>query len=238
MSLSDQFDAGASHYDLLVSLDPGYHAALRTSARALAERVVPDAPPRVLDLGCGSGASTAALVAALPPDAAIHGLDASAGMLAAGQRKQWPASVTFAQAVCGDLDVAALGRGAWDGVHAAYLFRNVPADARDRAVSEAWELLAPGGWLVAQEYAVAGDRRATAVWNAVCLGIITPLAAVVDRGNGGLYRYLRRSVLDNDTPAHFMDRLHAAGFTRVAHLDARGWQRGILHTFIAHKEIA
>lgn len=240
-TLSDQFDAGASRYDFLVGLNPGYHAALAGSAGALAQRIVPAADaagrtPRVLDLGCGSGASTAALAAALPARAQVHGVDASAGMLAAGRRKDWPATVTFRQAVCGDLDVDALGRGSWDGVHAAYLFRNVPAEARDVAVREAWDLLAPGGWLVTQEYSVAGDRRATAVWEAVSRGIISPLGAVFDRGNGELYRYLRTSVRAFDSVGEFVARLDAAGFVQVSRHDVRGWQRGILHTFLARKE--
>lgn len=240
-TLSDQFDAGASRYDLLVGLNPGYHAALADSARALAQRVRPLADaegraPRVLDLGCGSGASTAALAAALPREAELHGVDASTGMLAAGRRKDWPASVTFRHAVCGELDVDALGRGSWHGVHAAYLFRNVPPGSRDVAVREAWELLAPGGWLVAQEYSVAGDRRATVVWEAVSRGIISPLGALLDRGNGELYRYLRTSVRDFDSVSEFAARLDAAGFVQVSRRDVRGWQRGILHTFLARKE--
>ena len=72
-------------------------------------------------------------------------------MLAAGARKAWPSWVSFGQAVCGELDLDAIGRGRWDGVHAAYLFRNIPAERRDAALAEVWELLAPGGWLVGGE---------------------------------------------------------------------------------------
>lgn len=234
---TDRFDAGASRYDLLVGLNPGYHAALRASARALAHRVRPvaGAALRILDLGCGSGASTAALVRALPAGSIVQGVDASAGMLEAAARKAWPATVRFGQAVCGDLDVDALGRGRWDGVHAAYLFRNVPPERRGAALGEAADLLVPGGWLVTQEYAVAGDPRATMVWEAVCRGIISPLAAALDPGNAELYRYLRRSVREFDSADGFCARLAGAGFTEVARRDVPGWQRGILHTFRAHK---
>ena len=110
----------------------------------------------------------------------------------------------------------------------------MPADGRDGALREAHELLAPGGWLVTQEYSVAGDRRAAATWDAVSWGVIVPLGVAIDR-NPGLYRYLWRSVRDFDSTTAFMDRLAGAGFVDVACRTVPGWQRGILHTFVARK---
>ncbi|MFB9840341.1 hypothetical protein ACFFNX_50160, partial [Actinoallomurus acaciae] len=56
----DAFDRGASAYDRLVGANPGYHAHLRRSARAFG---FGDRPVRLLDVCCGTGASTAALLA-------------------------------------------------------------------------------------------------------------------------------------------------------------------------------
>jgi ubiquinone/menaquinone biosynthesis C-methylase UbiE len=59
------FDRAASRYDLMVALNPGYHAHLRSAARALLESIpapLEGSPLRLLDLGCGSGASTRALL--------------------------------------------------------------------------------------------------------------------------------------------------------------------------------
>ncbi|WP_300083882.1 class I SAM-dependent methyltransferase [Propioniciclava sp.] len=231
MTTSDAFDRGAAHYDLMVALNPGYHRELRRAARALVAR---SPHSTYLDLACGSGASTRALVDAAAPGATILGLDASAGMLAQARAKDWPDGVRFARAVAGELDVDALGRGRFDGVQTCYLFRNVPAASRVAAIGEVFDLLRPGGWLVVQEYSVAGDARARRVWDAVCHGVIIPLGWVVDR-NRDLYRYLWRSVVDFDTVARFADRLAAAGFADVAYQTASGWQRGILHTFVARK---
>ena len=71
----DAFDEVADRYDLMVGLSPGYHAQLGASADALldaipaltpqtvgGERAAAAGPLRLLDLGCGSGASTRALV--------------------------------------------------------------------------------------------------------------------------------------------------------------------------------
>ncbi|MGD8214183.1 class I SAM-dependent methyltransferase [Aestuariimicrobium sp. Y1814] len=233
--LASAFDRGADRYDLLVSLNPGYHAHLHSAADELARRSGPaDAGLRLLDLACGSGASTRALLDQSPAGTTITGIDLSEGMLARARAKTWPPGTTFRQGRVGGLDLAALGRGSWQGVFASYLFRNVPADERTTALVEVHDLLAPGGWLVTQEYSVAGNRRARAVWDAVSLGVILPLGTVVDR-NPGLYRYLWRSVRDFDTTPAFMGRLAEAGFTEIACRTVPGWQRGILHTFVARK---
>ena len=54
------FDTGAAAYARLVGANPGYHAHLRLSARRM--RLPGDGRGlRLLDAGCGTGASTAAL---------------------------------------------------------------------------------------------------------------------------------------------------------------------------------
>jgi len=228
------FDRGASRYDLLVGLNPGYHRELRVAAEALVDRVGHRAGLRFIDLACGTGASTRALHRAAPDGTHVLGLDASHGMLEQAARGTWPGSVTFRQAVAGELDVAALGPESHHGVLTCYLFRNVPPEARDRAVAEVYELLAPGGWLVVQEYSVAGDSRARRVWDAVCRAVIIPLGVLLDR-NHDLYHYLWQSVIAFDSVPRFADRLVAAGFEDVAHRTAAGWQHGILHTFVARR---
>ena len=95
------FDAGATRYDLLVALNPGYHRHLDAAARSLAEAVPTGGS--LLDLGCGSGASTRALLRAFGDGVAITGVDASGGMLAQARAKQWPDTVRFVQARAGEL---------------------------------------------------------------------------------------------------------------------------------------
>ena len=87
------FDAGAAAYDRLVGANPGYHANLRLSAQRMG---LPEGGrgARLLDAGCGTGASTAALLAAAP-EAEIVAVDASGEMLTAARTKVWPSSVRF-----------------------------------------------------------------------------------------------------------------------------------------------
>jgi ubiquinone/menaquinone biosynthesis C-methylase UbiE len=240
--LADQFDRAAVRYDLLTRLNPGYHAALAKGARAVCDRVrAGDRSPGPLalwDLGCGSGLSTRALVEAAGEDLRVVGVDASRGMLDRAREKAWPAGVRFVHARAQELARVAhevgLQDGSADGVFAAYLLRNVPAEQRDAVLEGILVQLRPGGWLVLQDYHVAGNPLAQAVWSGVCWGVVTPLAVAL-RGHPAIYRYLWRSVLDNDSVEDLTGRLTRAGFEEVSSSTASGWQRGILHTVVARR---
>lgn len=234
------FDDGAARYDFMVALNPGYHRHLRTAARALVDWLPgrAPAPVRIADLGCGSGASTAAILRATNGRRDVTdlaGVDASTTMLAAAGAKTWPRGVRF---VHGDAENVAAGRDKWDlteqvdGVFAAYLFRNL--SHRDEALEDVYDLLVPGGVLVVQEYSVAGSRAARSIWTAVCWSVVIPLGFLTS-GRTGLYRYLWRSVLRFDTVEVFARRLRDAGFVDVQVRTMPGWQRGILHTFRARR---
>jgi ubiquinone/menaquinone biosynthesis C-methylase UbiE len=223
------FDAGAFAYDRLVGANPGYHEHLRLSALRMR---LPDAGRglRLLDAGCGTGASTAALLAAAP-DAEIVAIDASAQMLARARAKRWPASVTFVHTPVEQLAAAGV-EGPFDGILAAYLIRNVPGP--DAVLRGLRSRLKPGGTLAVHEYSVRDSWRARAVWQAVCALVIIP-AGQVTAGDTALYRYLRRSVDAFDGAARFRRRLREAGFTGVHSETVPGWQRGIVHTFLASR---
>jgi ubiquinone/menaquinone biosynthesis C-methylase UbiE len=220
------FDAGAPAYDRLVDANPGYHAHLRLSAQRMR---LPDQGEglRLLDAGCGTGASTAALIA-VAPKAEIVAVDASSGMLAQAAAKPWPSSVRFVQSRIEGLAEAGVV-GPFDGILAAYLVRNL-AD-KDRQLRAFRDLLRPGGTLAVHEYSVRDSRFATAVWNTVCAAIIIP-SGRLRSGDATLYQYLRRSVNRFDGAGAFRDRLRSNGFTSVRSETMPGWQRNIVHTFL------
>ena len=220
------FDVGARAYDRLVGANPGYHDHLRISARRMR---IPNGGKglRLLDAGCGTGASTAALLEAAP-HAEIVAVDASAGMLAEAAAKSWPDSVRFVHTPIESLADAGV-HGPFDGILAAYLLRNLDdPDAQLRAFRE---ILRPGATLAVHEYSVRDSRAAAAIWNAVCWGIIIPAGWRRTR-DSTLYRHLWRSVKTFDGAAAFQRRLAAAGFTGVHSETMPGWQRDIVHTFL------
>ncbi|MDN5766211.1 MAG: class I SAM-dependent methyltransferase [Humibacillus sp.] len=234
----EAFDEVADRYDLMVGLNPGYHAHLRASAQVLVDSLAADpteptaAPVTVLDIGCGSGASTQALVQTLDAaglDYRLIGVDGSAGMLREARAKAWPANVSFAQGRAEELaDLPELEDVELDAIFAAYLVRNV--QQRDELFTSLLGRLRPGGILVVHEYSVAGNRSATAVWSAVCWGVVVPLGWITSRRTR-LYRYLWRSVMDMDSVPALRTRMRDAGFAQVRSCTIGGWQRGIIHTF-------
>ena len=232
------FDEAAPSYDSMVAWNPGYHAHLGAAAAALLSTLPGRQAARLLDLGCGSGASTRALLQAAERDGrsvTVTGVDASSGMLAAAQAKDWPPGVAFRHGLAQHLGEQ---RAAWDlvepvdGVLAAYLFRNVTE--RDEVLADVYDLLTPDGVLVVQEYSVAQSRSADLIWSLVCWLVVIPLSWVTSRQTR-LYRYLWRSVREFDPVQTFVDRLYRAGFVDVEVRTAPGWQQGILHTFRARK---
>ena len=240
------FDEVAPRYDLMVALNPGYHMHLRAAADALVEwlprpelSAQPSSPVRLLDLGCGSGASTrAALQAARAAGCGctMVGVDASSGMIEQAQAKAWPPGVRFQ---VGQAEECAGSGKLWGiddpvhGVLAAYLFRNVAG--RDAVLAGLFDALADDGVLVVQEYSIAGSGLwAQALWTAVCWLVIIPLGWLTSR-RIRLYHYLWRSVRAFDSVQTFVDRLYAAGFVDVEVRTVAGWQCGILHLIRARK---
>ena len=226
MDVPDAFDHVAHRYDLLTALNPGYRKHLVWSARRLGL----EPGSRVLDLCCGTGLSTEAVVNAIP-GAKVVALDASAGMLAVARRKRPGPDVQFVLGDAMEPEEAGI-RGPFDGILMAYGIRNVPDP--DRCLAGLYRLLRPGGSICIHEYSVADSPWSRFVWNAVSLGVVIP-GGLLFSGSARIYRYLRRSVNEFDGVRAFERRLASAGFEEIRTEPMDGWQRGIVHSFLARR---
>jgi ubiquinone/menaquinone biosynthesis C-methylase UbiE len=229
IDVPSEFDAAAASYDRLVAASPGYHDNLARSAHRM-QLPGQGAGLHLLDLGCGTGASTAALLAAAP-QATITAVDASAGMLARARQAGWPQRVSFVHSRAEDLAAAGV-HGPFDGIFAAYLVRNLPDP--DPVLAGLRDLLAPGAPLAIHDYALDGRARSRAIWTAVCWTVIIPAGKVVT-GRASLYRYLWRSVLHFDTVDALAQRLRRHGLDEAGIATMPGWERGIVHTVVARR---
>ncbi|MFN2536241.1 MAG: methyltransferase domain-containing protein [Pseudonocardiaceae bacterium] len=229
IDVTSEFDAAADSYDRLVAASPGYYRNLARSARRM-QLPGGGAGLHLLDLGCGTGASTLALLAAAP-EARITAVDGSAGMLAKARQSDWPPRVSFVHAHAEQLAAAGV-HGPFDGIFAAYLVRNLPES--DPVLATLCDQLAPGAPLGVHDYALDGRARSRAIWTAVCWSVIIPAGKVVT-GRGGLYRYLWRSVLRFDTVDALAARLRGHGLVDTQIATMPGWERGIVHTVVGWK---
>jgi len=225
--IREAFDAVAANYDRMCALNPGYERHLRMSA----ERLRAPTDGRILDLACGTGLSTAALIDVYP-QATITGVDNSPGMLSHARTKPHLRAVEFRIGDAMDVPEAGI-RGPFDAILMAYGLRNVPDP--DGCLRGLHELLAPGGTLCVHEYSVADSLRARVTWNCVMSLLVVPLALALT-GSTDIFRYLRRSVVEFDGVRAIEDRLCRAGFVDVETLPTDGWQRGITHTLRARRE--
>ena len=123
-------------------------------------------------------------------------------------------------------------QGPFDGIVMAYGIRNVPDP--DACLTRLYRLLRPGGAICFHEYSVADSLWSRVVWNAVSLGVVIP-SGLLFSGSSRIYRYLRRSVNEFDGVRAFERRLSRAGFEAVRTEPMDGWQRGIVHSFVARR---
>jgi ubiquinone/menaquinone biosynthesis methyltransferase len=224
--LAEDFTRVARGYDLLCALNPGYTKHLRMSA----ERMELADNARVLDLCCGTGLSTKALRERYP-HAAITGLDASAGMLSVARRKPDLGDVVWVEGDAMDLEASGV-TGPFDGVLMAYGIRNMVDP--DACLARLYTVLAPGGTLCLHEYSVAESRYSRVVWKLVTTTIVIPLGLAFT-GTTSIFTYLRRSVLEFDGIRALEARLRRAGFVDVRTQPMDGWQRGVVHSFLARR---
>ncbi len=126
----------------------------RDIAARLASRVQPSVPrpstagPRVLDVGCGTGALAARLAR---QGCHVTGIDAAPAMLAqAGQRVRAEglgSQVTLRELGVAELDTA-FDNASFDAVTATLLFSELSPDERDYLLAQAYRILVPGGQLL------------------------------------------------------------------------------------------
>ena len=167
----------------------------------------PDA--RILDLCCGTGDLTAALLALRPADAEpILGGDFSSDMLAVARAKHARGNARF-------LEVDAL-QLSWperslDLVTFAFGFRNL-ANYAD-GLASVFRVLAPGGEIVILE----ANQPAGLVGMLYSLYFkrILPILGGLISGNPAAYRYLPASVERFPRPPRMLDLMREAGFVNA-----------------------
>lgn len=180
--------------------------------RCLVRAVRRTRPTHVLDLATGSGDVAFALARALPPDAAIVGMDFCRPMLDEAEVKKVRSgrskNVTFRE---GDGLALPVDDASFDAVTISFGLRNM-AD-RHRALSEMWRVLRPGGYVFVLEFS---QPRAVfrGLYFAYLRHVLPRLAALIT-GDKGAYDYLGGSIEDFPPHTAVSAELTRAGFDAV-----------------------
>ena len=204
------FDTIVSHYDLLNGLlSLGMDRYWRRRAVAVLD---PRAGGRYLDVGCGTGAMSVALLRR-EPRAHIVGVDPSGAMLAQARRLLLRAGLAASvQLEPGDACALGGADAAFDGVLSGFCIRNLTD--RRRAWAEMRRVTRPGGRIVALE--LTRPRARLLRWgHAVYSHTIVPLLGrMLSRGQA--YKYLTASVDRFPAPDAIVAELTQAGLIDVA----------------------
>jgi SAM-dependent methyltransferase len=131
---------------------PGYREMLELVGDASRRYLQPNC--RIIDLGCGTGNASLAVLEKLP--AKIFLIDGSQKMVAAAERKigKTAVGVVLGRKVANISEEgwsAGLEAGTFDAIISTLVLEHLPFDRYRCAIRESYQLLKPGGWLIAVE---------------------------------------------------------------------------------------
>ena len=178
-----------------------------------------DPQARVLDLCCGTGDMTAALLAVRAPSNAsvpIIGLDFSGEMLSRARTKYPAPHILWVE---GDAMRLPYPDDTFDLVTAAFGFRNLTDYAA--GLREIHRVLRPGGQIGILE-ANQPEGLSALIYNAYFRGLV-PLIGGLISGDRGAYKYLPESVARFPRPPQMLRMMRDTGFNDAV------WDAYLLH---------
>ncbi len=201
--IASMFDGVASRYDRTNTvLSFGRDRAWRRATRA-ALRLRPG--ERVLDVGAGTGVSTAEFAG---EGRRVVGVDLSLGMLAAGRRRRPDVPLLAADALA-----LPFADATFDAVTISFALRNVVHP--EAALRELHRVTRPGGRLVVCEFSHPSNRLFRTVYLSYLMRWLPAVARRV-ASNPEAYVYLAESIRAWPDQAGLADRITGAGWSAVA----------------------
>jgi demethylmenaquinone methyltransferase/2-methoxy-6-polyprenyl-1,4-benzoquinol methylase len=210
-AVRSMFDQIAPRYDLLnhvlsFNIDRiWWWRAARTFRRVLA---LPEA--QVLDLCCGTGDMTLALLRRRPKDGRpVLGVDFAHQMLLRGAAKFVPRGAIAVEA---DALHLPLRTNSLDLLTTAFGFRNLAN--YQAGLEEFHRILKPGGELGILDFSEPGGVMGTLY--AFYFRRVLPVVGSLLSGSSGPYRYLPSSVSQFPAPAELLQTMRSVGFQQVS----------------------
>ena len=167
--------------------------------------LAPKAGERVIDIGCGCGATSLDLAQAVGPGGAVLGVDISAPMLTVARTRAADAGLPQAKFIEGDAQVHGFDAGAFDSVFSRFgvmFFADPPA-----AFANIRRALKPGGRLTFVCWRAVMENPWMTLPAMAALQHLPPLTEAVDADGPGPFAFA--------DPAKVRGILAAAGFADI-----------------------
>jgi demethylmenaquinone methyltransferase / 2-methoxy-6-polyprenyl-1,4-benzoquinol methylase len=208
------FHSVASRYDLMNDLmSGGLHRVWKDIMVNTLNPPRSDHPFALLDVAGGTG--DIAFRAAKAGGAGFRATvcDINQDMLQVGRERAAKRHLDDRTAfVEGNAEELSFAERSFDGYTIAFGIRNVPRI--DRALSEAFRVLKPGGRFLCLEFSTVEVPGLDRLYDFFSFNVIPPLGRIVT-GDAESYQYLVESIRKFPRPAAFADMIRAAGFSRV-----------------------
>jgi demethylmenaquinone methyltransferase / 2-methoxy-6-polyprenyl-1,4-benzoquinol methylase len=212
--VNDVFHSVARRYDLMNDLmSAGLHRIWKNLMISALNPPRGDAPFALLDMAGGTGdiAFRAAKAAGTGFRATV--CDINSDMLEVGRNRaaarELDDRVSFVE---GNAEALAFPDRSFDAYTIAFGIRNVPRI--DRALSEAFRVLKPGGRFLCLEFSTVDVPGLDRIYDLFSFKVIPPLGRAVI-GDADSYQYLVESIRKFPRPDAFAEMMRAGGFSRV-----------------------
>jgi len=225
-----EFDRIARRYDLATSMSQGYQADLQRSAALLELK----GNEHVLDLCCGTGRSSEAILAYVK-EGSLTCVDNSKGMLEEARNK-FEAQINAGKVILSQQDAMHLDfpEQSFDAVFVAYGLRNMPDYGK--FVEGVFRILKPGGSIVIHDYSLSEAWYSKPYWWILGYGFVVPCCSLMT-GSSRIFLYLIQSVLRFLSPVEIKALLTKHAFVEVTIHQQPNWRRPILHSFKGSKPL-
>jgi len=214
--VADVFSSVAPSYDIMNDLMSG--GVHRIWKDALMDWMAPAAGQKLVDLAGGTG--DIAIRFLKRGGSHVHVVDINADMISAGQKRRdlnaFSDRLNWTVASAEEIPLEA---GCADRVTISFGLRNVTN--RDRALSEAFRILKPGGRFCCLEFSAVQNQALAKLYDLWSFKALPQLGRVVARDEAA-YRYLAESIRRFPVQHELAQMMSDAGFAQVRYRNLSG----------------